>query len=130
MGLGRVNHVGTAGQLCCIDAPFRFGNCGLVAVVLGDGIVKLRLGDPSLAEQRARPIKVVVGLLQHGLRLLEGGLQYLNLVGPLQLRLGVGKSCFGLVDAGLGGRDRGLLLRAFQREDWVALFDVVAFFDA
>ena len=34
---------------------------GLVAIMLGDRIVELRLGDPTLVEQRPGAVEIVVG---------------------------------------------------------------------
>src|SRR5262249_10220578 len=64
------------------------------------------------------------------LRFIERGLEHSDLVGPLDLGLGVGELSVGLLDPCLGRGDRGLLLRALQREDGIALSDVVALLDA
>ena len=63
------------------------------------------------------------------MRLGERRLEHLDLIGPLHVRLGVGKPCLGLGDAGFRRRDRRLLLGAFQREDGIAFLDAVAFLD-
>ena len=100
-----------------------------MAVVLRDGVVELGLGGPALVEQRAGAIEIVVGLRLHGLRLGQRRLQHLDLIGPLHVRLGIGKPRLGLGHAGFRRRDRRLLLRALQREDGIAFLDAVALLD-
>ncbi len=100
-----------------------------MSIVLGNNIVELRLGNPPLFEQGAGAVEIVVGLLSHGSRLIELSLQHLDLVGPLQVRLGVGKPRLGLGQACFRRRDRRLLLGAFQNEDRFALLDGIAFLD-
>ena len=132
LGIGGrgVDHVGAAGQLGRGDALLGLGDRGLVAIVLGDRIVELRLGGPALVEQRLGALEIVARHLQHGLRLGKRRLEHLDLVRPLHFRFDVGEPRLGFVHAGFRRRDRGLLLGAFQREDGIALLDVIAFLDA
>ena len=123
IGGGGIDHVGAAGKLRRRDAFLGLGHRGLVAVMLGDGVVELCLGDPAFVEQCLGALEIVARHLQHGLRLGKRGLEHLDLVRPLQFGLGVGKPRLGFVHARLGRRDRGLLLLAFQREDRIALLD-------
>ena len=75
IGSGRIDHVRPAGELGRDDALLGLGHRGLVAVMLGDGVVKLRLGGPAFVVQRLRTLEIVARHLQHGLRLVERGLQ-------------------------------------------------------
>ena len=113
-------------------AAIRFsglGHGGFVAVVLSDGVVELRFRIPALVVEGPGAVEIVARDLQHGLGLGKGGLEHLDLAGPLQFGLGVGEPCVRLGDARFRRRGRGLLLGAFQREDRVALAHAVAFLD-
>ena len=59
IGGRRIDHVGAAWQLGRGDALLGLGHRGLVAVVLGDGVVELRLGGPAFVVQRLRTLEIV-----------------------------------------------------------------------
>ena len=123
IGGGGIDHVGAAGQLGRDDALLGLGHRSLVAVVLGDGIVELRLGGPAFVEQCLGALEIVGRHLQHGLRLGKRRLEHLDLVRPLHFGFGVGEPRLGFGHPGFRRRDRGLLLGAFQREHRIALLD-------
>ena len=126
-GGGGIDQVGAVRQLGGGDAPLGLGDRGLIAIVLGDGIVELGLGHPMLVEELLRAVEIEGRLLKHGSRLSERGFQHVDLARALHLLLGVGEVGFRFRHARLCRRDLGLLRLALQGEDRRARLDAVAF---
>ena len=108
-----VDHVGAAGKPRRRDALLGLGHGGLIAVMLGHGVVELRLGVPALVEQGLGAGEIVARDLQHGLGLGKRSFEHLDLARPLQFRLGVGEACVRLGGAGFRRRDRRPPARSF-----------------
>ena len=128
-GLGGRDHIGAADELRRGDALLGLRHRGLVAVVRGDGIVELRLGDPAFVVKLLDTLEIGDRLLEQRLGLVERGFQHLDLARPLQFGLGVGEPRIGLIEPCPRGGDARLLRLALQREDRRALGDVIALLD-